>query len=968
MNKGFPELEPTESASSASKGFHPKLFLKNLQQKFYTSPRLYLIFCFIVPFAIMYGIYLSRGIYPFGNGTPLVLDLNWQYSYFFEGLRNLIYGDADSFLYSFSRSLGGEFMGMYAYYLASPLSYIVALFPQSRIQDAILTIILVKAGLCGASFGYYLHRHTKNPQKICTVIFSAMYALNAYAVCQQSNTMWIDALIWLPLLTLAIEELILNGKYKLYVISLSVILISNYYIGYMLCIFAVLYFFCFYFSKKPEEINPKGEKLHFVRSGVRFALFSILSAAIAAFMLFAAYYSLSFGKTDFSNPDWTLKGNFDVIDFLVKFLPGSYDTFEPSGIPFVYCGLLSLILLPVYFISKKISPREKISFGALLGFLIISMFLNPLDLIWHGFSVPNWLNGRYSFLLCFVMIVLAYKGFGNLKAAGEKFLLGVCGFIILFVAVAEKFELKSFINSNKKLLTFGCIWFSIAFTVALLVLLCLRIRLTSKKSQRCVSAVLASVVCIELLCNGIVCFIKMNDDVGFTTYSRYQNFNEGLRPVVKDLKEYDQSFYRFEKRIHNKYNDNFALGIKGISNSTSTLNKKAIDFINYMGYTGRSHLTQYNGGTPVSDSLLGIKYVISKKGDLALDGIYDAVEEIEDEDYKVYKNPYALPLAYGVSKDLQEYDMSADTFFDRYNSMVGTMLGDGEDANIFLPVSNATFNRGNCQKGIGTSTYQSPKSYEGYFSIIYTAPYTGNYYFYPSDYSAFNVETGYSPESIDVSINTGDRKSYLEKDSNHVLDVGFFEEGSEIRITFYFSQNCKFELNTDSPLLWYMDSAAYEESFERLLANPRFEISDGSTDDHLSGTVSTENEGQMILTTIPYDKGWNIYVDGNKVETYEALDALMAFDIEQPGEHTLEMKYFPAVYKIGIFVSAVGIVAFIYLCAIEFVLKKTIFKDKAETVVNNTWTLEDFDDIYEEEEQVFDGNTLSADGSEDDEP
>ena len=564
--------------------FHPKRALKNFQQRLYTSHNLYLIFCFIVPIVLMYGIYLTRGIYPFGDGTPLVLDLNSQYAYFFEGLRNLIYGDASSFLYSFSRSLGGEFMGMYAYYLASPLSYLVALFPADRIQEAMLTILLIKTGLCGLSFGFYLHKHTKAPKRITVFTFAVMYALSSYAVCQQSNTMWIDALIWLPMMALGIEQLILNKRYKLYTVSLSLILISNYYIGYMLCIFAVLFFFYSYYSKSPEEINPKAEKLHFLRTGSRFAIFSLLSAAISAFMLIAAFYSLGFGKSEFSSPDWSLKTNFEIIDFLTKFLPGAYDTFEPSGLPFIYCGLLTLILLPVYFTAKNISSREKIASAAMLGVFLISFFVSPIDLIWHGFSTPNWLNGRYSFIFCFVLLIIAYKGFGNLRQAGEKFLLVICALILLFIATAEKFELASYINSDKKLLTFGCIWFSIFFTVALLILLCSKIRIKSKKAQNSISAILAAIVCLEVFCNGIVCFIKINDDVLFTRYSSYQNFLDNLRPVVDELKEYDDGFYRTEKTHHRQKNDNFALAIRGISNSTSTLNADAIRLINVFGY------------------------------------------------------------------------------------------------------------------------------------------------------------------------------------------------------------------------------------------------------------------------------------------------------------------------------------------------------------------------------------------------
>ena len=108
INTATPEI----AINKKKRGFHPKRALKSLQQALYTSPAGDLVFCFLIPIAISFCVYLTRALHPFGEGTPLVLDLNAQYAYFFEGLRNLVYGDASSFLYSFSRSLGGEFMGM----------------------------------------------------------------------------------------------------------------------------------------------------------------------------------------------------------------------------------------------------------------------------------------------------------------------------------------------------------------------------------------------------------------------------------------------------------------------------------------------------------------------------------------------------------------------------------------------------------------------------------------------------------------------------------------------------------------------------------------------------------------------------------------------------------------------------------------------------------------------------------------
>ena len=920
-------------------GFHPKRFLKNLQQKLYACPSSYLAFCFLVPVILMFGVYLTRALHPFGDGTPLVLDLNAQYVYFFEGLRNLVYGDADSFLYSFSRSLGGEFMGMYAYYLASPLSYLVVLFPQDRIQEAILTIILLKTGLSGFTFGFYLHKHTRKPNKLSVIIFSVLYALSAYAVCQQSNTMWIDALVWLPIFTYALEELMLNRKYKLYVLSLSIILISNYYIGYMVCIYAVLYFFYYYFSKKPEDINHRGEKLHFIRTGARFALFSILSAAIAAFMLVAAYYSLGFGKSDFSSPNWSPKANFEIIDMLVKFLPGSYDTFEPVGIPFLYCGILTLIMLPIYFVSKKITPREKVAALAMVAFFLFSLIFNPLDLVWHGFSTPNWLNGRYSFMFCFFLLILAYKAFGNLGEVSEKLVLGISAFLILFVAVAEKMELESFINSDNKLLTFGCIWFSIVFIVAFLVLLCLRIRLKSEKTRRCISAILAAVVCIEVFANGVVCFIKINDDVLFTKYSSYQNYIDGIRPVVEDVKEYDGGFYRMEKLHHRQKNDNFALGIRGLSNSTSTLNADAIQLVNYLGYSGRAHLTQYNGGTPLSDSLLGVKYVIDKSTSIKLDNLYEPVDEIEDENYKVYRNPYALSLAYGVSSDLLDYDMSeASNFFARFNTLLAAMLGEEDDIDVFKPVNNLSTHSGSCKEleMMTSLKYTAPAESTGTFSMSYTAPYTGNYYFYTPITSSV-------PNNVDLKINSGAKFSFLEKDTNHIVSAGYFEKGATIKFTFYISEGDHLTINTKSACLWYLDNDVYGEAMSRMLEQPQLVIDEASEDDNIFGTMTTAISNQTVLTTIPYDEGWQVYVDGERVEIYETLDALMAFDVAESGEHNVELKYMPTVYRLGALLSIFAIIVFLVIIVIDFILKKTLFKRKPLTVAKDIWVLEDFD-------------------------
>ncbi|MBE6634118.1 MAG: hypothetical protein E7620_07255, partial [Ruminococcaceae bacterium] len=486
----------------------------------------YLLLCMIIPAALVYLIYFSREIYPIGDGSVLVLDLNGQYVWFFEALRNFAKGDAE-LLYSFARAMGGEFLGIYAYYLASPFSFIVCLFPTDRMLEGLLVLFLLKTAICGGTFGYYMHKTSKERRPVAILIFAIFYAVSAYGIVQQHNTMWIDAMMWLPLITLGIEELIKYGKFRMYTLVLAVTLFSNFYIGYMVCIYCFFYFFLYYFGHSDNRINnPHRERVHFLKSLGRMAFFSLLAVGMALVILLGAYYSLSFGKSTFSETKWIWDTNFDILDLLYKFLPGSYDTVRPDGYPFVYCGVLTILLLPAYFLSKKFSMREKIC-NALLVFLFIASFsLTVTDLIWHAFQRPNWLNYRYSFMLCFLMCVLACKALTVLESYPLRTVAGTGGILALLCVILQKYTDDAYVKPND----FTCIWFTllaIAFYLAVLGI----IRTGKNKEVACVA--LVAVVCIETFLNGLCCMNALDKDVVYSGYSGYNNYLKETRPIVE---------------------------------------------------------------------------------------------------------------------------------------------------------------------------------------------------------------------------------------------------------------------------------------------------------------------------------------------------------------------------------------------------------------------------------------------------
>lgn len=898
----------------------------------------YLLIAALIPAVLFYLIYLFRGLYPFGDGTVLVLDLNGQYVSFYEGLHDILRGEAD-LLYSFSRNLGGEFLGIYDYYVASPFAMLLALFPERFMLEGLLILFMLKAALCGLNMGIYLHKHAAGtPNRMSIIAFSVMYAMTAYCVVQQHNSMWIDAVLWLPLLTLGIESVIKYGKFRLYVFALAITVHSNFYIGYMVVIYTLAYCVYYYLAhNRNNENNPLGEKNHFVKSVGRMAVWSILGLGIAALAILSARYALSFGKDEFSNPNWEITQKFDLFEFLYKFLPSSYDTVRPAGLPFVYCGVLTLIMAPAFFLCKKFSNREKIAAAFFILFFIGSFATSSIDLIWHGFQKPNWLNYRYSFMLCFFLIVLAYRAFDHVLYASRKAILAVVAFIGLYVVVLQKFA-DMLVEENEKLVIrpFATIWLTLGCLFVYFILISVTGKATPRQKET-VSVILVFVVCAEVFLSGLSDMNALDKDVTFSKYSRYNNMIDTLRPITDTVQTYDDGFYRMEKTYFRKTNDNYALKIKGLSCSTSTLNRDTIDFLRSMGYASRSHWSRYLGGTPVNDSLLGIKYLISNEDERDYYGepIFTKEDYGYDDDftpngnYDVYKNPYALSFAYGVAANWLSFDYeNYDNPYERLNAMITTMLGEDETIMVFKP---AVQNGDPEVKNIKTGTADGHLSYkvedkvsEATLIYNYTVPAdTELYFFYPNRYLR-EVQLAVKDKETGSFTQSG---SFGGGETNRIVSLGKSTTGDlYLKVTIDNDSNNLYVLPKDS-YIYYIDMDVFADAIERLQAT-QYQIDSSSTDSHLTGTVTTAVDKQLMFTSIPYDEGWNVYVDGEKVEIYEANKSLVAFYIDGSGEHHVEMKYMPTTVALGITVSIASLAIFLILLIIHPFIKRVPYLRK----------------------------------------
>ncbi|MBQ6569530.1 MAG: YfhO family protein, partial [Clostridia bacterium] len=343
----------------------------------------YPVLSFVITFAAILTAYVLLGIAPFGKETALVIDMYHQYSVFFVDLRERLEA-GESLIYSLRLGLGGAFTPMFAYYLASPFNFIAMLFPTSAMSEGVALVELLKIAAAACTFSIFVSCNYGKRDFGVTLV-SVMYALSSYIMAYSWNIMWLDCIVMLPLVALGLNKLIREGKYLLYCLSLGICLLSNFYIGFMVCIALVLYFLSIVAAE-----NKISWRAFFSRAG-RFALGSVIGGGIAAVLIIPTYMALRLTSSanDVFPSLW--QTNFNIADLLSQQYFGMPVGIDYGNLPNIYCGVLAVVLLPVYVLNGKIPVRRKLCELGFLGVMAASLVLNKTDWIWHGLHYPNGL-------------------------------------------------------------------------------------------------------------------------------------------------------------------------------------------------------------------------------------------------------------------------------------------------------------------------------------------------------------------------------------------------------------------------------------------------------------------------------------------------------------------------------------------------------------------------------------------------
>ena len=800
--------------------------------------RAYLI-SFIIPVVAMILIFIFRGIFPFGKETFLRTDMYHQYAPFFSEFQYKLH-HGGSLLYSWDVGLGINFSALYAYYLASPLNWLLLLCPKGLILEFMTYMIVVKIGLAGVAMCWYLRQRFPKQTLGCSFI-AILYALSGYISAYSWNLMWLDCIILFPLIMLGLERLVRGESAMLYVIALGLSILSNYYISIMTCIFMVIYFICLNVLEGIGDARVVGLRV------LRFGLYSLIAGGLAAVTLLPEIYALQMtASSDFNFPQ-TATQYFTIIDMFARQMPFVETEQGLDHWPNIYAGALVFLLLPLYFMNRKIELREKIVNGLLLVFFYLSFSVNILNFIWHGFHYPNSLPCRQSFIYIFLILVLCYEAWLHRAASSVQELNASFGMAIAFLLVAQK------------VVTDDAIHFSVFYLSGLFVLLyyCFLYteRTRTKRAHHGTVLAMLVVVSVEATLNMAV------TSVTTTSRTAYVSDNKDVEKLVQAVRAEDDSFYRFEKITRKTKDDGAWMNFPSVSLFSSTAYAHCSDFFKRMGMESSTNAYSITGSTPLMNMLMSVKYGIYSEepqapGEMGLS--YIASSGVTS----IYQTEFALPLGYMLSDSaLEAWDTHAGTPALAQNSLC--------EALDCAPVMDSVLGE----------FYDSDYSF--------TADQAGEYYAYVNNAAVKQVTANFGYTE----------KSFNNVDRGFLLELGYLEAGDTVTL------HSKTEGQSVSADVYRFDYNALRE-LQDVLQDESLELTSWK-DTELSGTITTETGGVM-MTSIPYDPGWKIFVDGVETDITEVKDTFLGVELT-PGTHTIGLRFMPQGLVLGGLITALSL-------------------------------------------------------------
>lgn len=862
------------------------------------DPRIYPLYSFLLTIATFCIALFALGILGYGNDTILRSDLASQYVPFIQSFLRVLKGE-ESFWYSFSTYLGSGSILNYAYYTINPFN-LLYLIEGISISAMTTFIILVKLGLVGASFTFFAQKVLKS-NAMASILFALCYALSGYCVTFHFHIMWLDALYLLPWIVWLILRLIDTGRYFLLLFSYAYLFITNFYMAFIIGIFSVIIYLV-YFLYSHDIREKKNWKLFAVVSG-KFALSVLLAAGLCAVVLLPTAYFL-FRHMAADNFEFqTLRPT--LLDLVNTLFIGQMADLD-NDLPFLYSGILTLLVFPFYFINKEISKKEKISTAVPMLFLLLCMFSLPLYKFMHAFDYPNWYAYRFSFLLIFLMTAAACRQFPFLhRIERPKLIKYAVGLIVLYSAMIPLHSMifgAQSTNSNNGLLL------NAAFIVLWLIIFHI-----AQKPRRCLPLLLICLTAAELSVNAYICNRNSQPAEKEDTFNQWYY---AQKDAVETIQREDSSFYRIDVGHDIIHNSAQMFGYAGFNTFSSSDDYPLRRALSHLGIAAGNRFIADMSQSDLIDLLFAGKYIVTMPLMNSL-----SVNGITQDNYvraEIQENPYALSLGYMVSSQLLLYTPTADSFLNQEN-LIACMTG--RSYHFYDPIPEDSIHT--TYSNIGTTTnnngiyvfYHLSDKVVGGIST-FTVPHREGQNSY---FCFFQSNPGANDSSVQIvydqfGVDEANSLSY-----GNIAKTIYDEETGEDFILIYSADNTNYLCN--GIYAYYYDDRLLEELYQDLSVGNMNVLEEQG--DYISATVTATEDRPLLFTSIPYDDSWYIYVDGIPTQSMPVLENAFLGVALTPGEHLIQFYYIEEGSNLG---ARITLIAFgiVLLLILGYAIKRTI--------------------------------------------
>lgn len=898
----------------------------------------------IITLAIFSAIYAFAGIFPFGASSTAYSDGIAQFLPFLSELAQKI-KDGGSMLFTWHSGMGMNFWATIAYYLASPFNLIALCFTPDKTDIAFSIITLIKPVLASLTFALFL-KYSYNKTDFSAVAFSVLWAFSGFIIGGLFIISWYDSVIYFPIVILGLKRLTEGKSAILYSVFLGLSIVSNFYIGWIICIFCVIYFIYSFISddeivyEKSGDISAETEnngeeqdsinlfsafsQSYLLKTFFKFIASSLLAGGISAVFTIPVASALSnTSKTDVHNIFTVPKSVIGILASHIYSLGNNYYTMSSTNYIYAFAGVITVISAVAYFFAKGISVRKKAGNLFLLIVMWASVAFYALYSVWHGFAVPAGFMYRFAFVYSFVLLKIAYESLINIKN------IPVFG-ILAGTAVAVICASAGLFDDNKAVFApvykvIAVFAFIIIYTVILILL--------SKKAK--LSSVLNGILTVCIICETVIMNLggikatNLRENLG--EYGVVNSFTQNSDSVARIQFQSQKQTFGDSVMYGQLFGFNSLDGYSSMCDGNFTLTSS------YLGTHGNG-MNQQMGSqeqTPVYNMIFPIQYYIDGSGNLNESFFRNKVSE--KDGYTMYQMNYSMPFMYTVSPSVVNWSpVSFPLVADCQNESVKALCG--TDKNILIYNTNGNLSYDNCtekpyynmvaedyeEKGIEISeTYKTLFDYmqshmanvgyeiedtakPAYISFDSVAQTDGIMYIYVdvSEFAELKVEIN-SEERNYYAYGVGEERIYelgeVQKGDAAKITVGGYKEQSDG--TVYHDKESFF-----TATCFTVEKESLDEAYAKLDAMSDTQILEFK-DTYVKAEVDSFEDGMLYIPTA-YDEGWTVSIDGEEVTLYEHGSHILMTEIAK-GEHIVEMKYMPVGFIPGVSITLGSLVILI---------------------------------------------------------